>query len=196
MSLRARVRDLGAGIDWARIFVSVVSRESRPLVRAIIRKWRPLGSVALLVGAAILYLYFGNKSWHSHAAAGAGSGPDATALISTLIVIYTFFIAAYGALAPSFIGTRRFGSWQLAALLLMLGAVGLDLGRVWNSIGDMYATTMRNLPPNKVDDAAAEFKRYLLINVVVLIFALAVVCGTRVPDDAKCAGDSRGDAPR
>jgi hypothetical protein len=52
--------------------------------------------------------------------------------------------------------------------------VSLDLVRVWNSIGDLYTTTMRELPPDKVYDAAAEFTRYLIVNAFVFLFVLAI----------------------
>jgi len=117
---------------------------------------------------------------------GKGPDPDATTLISTLVVIYTFFAAAYGALAPSLIGKDRraptFGLagkndrafWRATALVYIFLAVLLDLVRVWNSIGDLYATTMRELPPAKVYDAAAEFTRYLIVNAFVFLFVLAI----------------------
>jgi hypothetical protein len=117
---------------------------------------------------------------------GEGPNPDATTLISTLVVIYTFFAAAYGALAPSLVGKDRrtptFGPagkedrafWRAAALVYILLAVSLDLVRVWNSIGDLYTTTMRELPPDKVYDAAAEFTRYLIVNAFVFLFVLAI----------------------
>jgi hypothetical protein len=115
-----------------------------------------------------------------------GPNPDATTLISTLVVIYTFFAAAYGALAPSLVGKDRrtpaFGPagkedrafWRAAVLVYIFLAVVLDLTRVWNSIGDLYATTVRELPPAKVYDAAAEFTRYLVVNAFVFLFALAI----------------------
>ena len=55
--------------------------------------------------------------------------PDATTLISTLIVVYTFFIAAYGALVAALIG-RHCSQWlKVPALVYMIVAVVLDLVR-------------------------------------------------------------------
>ncbi len=105
---------------------------------------------------------------------GSDAEPDATTLISTLVVIYTFFAAAYGTLAPVLIGKKRRTFWRAWALIYIFLAMILDLIRVWNSIGDLYATTMRHLPPTKVYDAADEFTRYLIVNAIVLLFALAV----------------------
>jgi hypothetical protein len=133
----------------------------------------------LAVVCGVLYLFFASDfppHLHSFAGVGSGSeaGPDATTLISTLVVIYTFFAAAYGTLAPVLIGKEGRTFWRAWALIYIFLAMILDLVRVWNSIGDLYATTMRQLPAGKVYDAAAEFTRYLIVNAVVLLFALAV----------------------
>ena len=142
---------------------------------------------ALVLICAGLYLFrAGSFPPHPRRFSGVGKEPDATTLISTLVVIYTFFAAAYAALAPSLIGkdgrTPTFGLagkedrafWRAVALLYIFLAVVLDLVRVWNSIGDLYATTMRDLPPAKVYDAAAEFTRYLIVNAFVFLFVLAI----------------------
>ena len=102
--------------------------------------------------------------------------PDATTLIGTLIVVYTFFIAAYGALVPALIG-RNCNRWlKIPALLFMIAAAGLDLVRVWNSTVDLHDTTLRYLTQADVNDAATEFTWYLAVNVGVLIFAFVAVC--------------------
>ena len=63
---------------------------------------------------------------------------------------------------------------RVSALALIAMAVALDLVRMANSIGDLYTTTMRLLPPPKVYDAAAEFLRYLIVNAAILLFALII----------------------
>jgi hypothetical protein len=102
--------------------------------------------------------------------------PDATTLIGTLIVVYTFFIAAYGALVPALIGRKCNPLLKIAALSLMIATAGLDLVRVWNSTVDLHDTTLRYLTKGDVNDAATEFTVYLAVNVGVLIFAFVVLC--------------------
>jgi hypothetical protein len=133
-------------------------------------------AVVVIIGVIFgvsLYLFGGGAlPPHAHRFSRVGRGPDATTLISTLVVIYTFFAAAYGALVPSLIGKK--GRAALVALVFIFLAVLLDLARVWNSTGDLYATTMRNLPAVKVYDATSEFTRYLIVNACVLLFVLVV----------------------
>ena len=86
----------------------------------------------------------------------ASPGSDATALIGTLVLVYTFFIAAYGALIPP-ITELPDGGWHDLALVALLLAVELDLYRVINSVGDLYRTTMGSLSDDRIHDAAAEF---------------------------------------
>jgi hypothetical protein len=153
--------------------------------------------VALLI-ASVLFLFGGSHWWPRPYGffRKVGKGPDATTLISTLVVVYTFFVAAYGALTPMVVGTgkdaltSRLASGgkvylRASALVLMGLAVALDLYRVGNSAGDLYTTTMRDLPPAKVYDTAAEFTRYLIINAGVLLFALIIACLPRRPVDHK-----------
>jgi hypothetical protein len=132
----------------------------------------------MVVIGGVLYLFVASAfPPHLRRFAGVGGSdaePDATTLISTLVVIYTLFAAAYGTLAPVLIGKEGRTFWRAWALICIFLALILDLARVWNSIGDLYATTMRHLPPGKVYDAAAEFTRYLIVNAIVLLFALAV----------------------
>lgn len=130
--------------------------------------------LGVIVGAALYVLLGDSLPPHPRQFSSVGGEPDATTLISTLVVIYTFFAAAYGAMAPSLIGKK--GRVPAAALVMIFLAVVLDLSRVWNSTGDLYATTMRDLPAGKIYDAASEFTRYLFVNVGVLLFALAVAC--------------------
>jgi hypothetical protein len=141
----------------------------------------------LVVICGALYVFLGGVlPPHPRRIVRVHRGPDATTLISTLVVIYTFFAAAYGALAPSLVGKDRRSPtflptgkedrafWRGVALVYILLAVILDLARVWNSLGDLYATTMRELPPVKIYDAVTEFTRYLILNAVVLLLVLVI----------------------
>lgn len=146
-------------------------------------------ALGIFLTGSVLFLIF-DRSWWPRPYGffeGIGKGPDATTLISTLVVVYTFFIAAYGALTPLVVGKRKSLTWKLikeggvasfrvSVLGLMALAVGLDLFRIGNSVGDLYATTMRYLRPSKVFDAASEFTSYLILNSAVLLFALIVAC--------------------
>jgi hypothetical protein len=161
-------------------------RATDALIRAL--KWRWTALFILFVVGATLFIFLGRKQWwppyypEVGKAAPGKEMPDATVLISTLILVYTFFVAAYGALTPSIVGSRANQPWRLAALLLVFGTVGLDLWRVWNSTGDLYSTTMRQLHPDQVQDAVAEFARYFLVNVLVIVFALVVASWARSPE--------------
>jgi isoprenylcysteine carboxyl methyltransferase (ICMT) family protein YpbQ len=109
------------------------------------------------------------------AALTKGTQPDATVFISTLILIYTVFMAVYGALLPIVIAKKR-EAWERLALALMLAAILLNLYRIVNSLGDLYTTTMGQLSPGKIHDASYEFiHNYFSINVVVTAVALFVV---------------------
>ena len=133
-------------------------------------------ALAIVVVVVGLYLNYGNEWWHPITAPKEGHDPDATALISTLIFIYTFFIGAYGGLTPSILKARCHPAVRTAAILLMLGAISLDLGRVSNSTGDLYTTTTRNLSSARINDAAVEFTRYFLVNVIVILILIMVAC--------------------
>jgi uncharacterized membrane protein len=62
--------------------------------------------------------------------------------ISTLIVIYTVFISVHGALLAQVTDAKRKREpWEWLILVLMLLAVGVNLWRIQNSVGDLYATT-------------------------------------------------------
>ena len=109
------------------------------------------------------------------AALTKGTQPDASVFISTLILIYTVFLAVYGALLQMFISRER-GALEWLAIVLMLLAILLNLWRIQNSLGDLYTTTMLQLTPDKIHDASYEFIHYyFVINVVVIVIALGVI---------------------
>jgi uncharacterized membrane protein len=109
------------------------------------------------------------------AALTKGTQPDASVFISTLILIYTVFMAVYGTLLPMFIARER-GAWEWLALALMLLAIGVNLWRILNSLGDLYTTSMGRLTANKIHDAGYEFTHYYFFsNVVVIVIALLVI---------------------
>jgi isoprenylcysteine carboxyl methyltransferase (ICMT) family protein YpbQ len=104
-----------------------------------------------------------------------GTQPDASVFVSTLILLYTVFVAAYGTLLPIVV-TKERDAWEWLALGLMVFAIGLDLYRIANSLGDLYTTTMRHLTPGQIHDTSYEFIHYYFsINVVVIAIALFVV---------------------
>lgn len=101
--------------------------------------------------------------------------PDATAFISALILTYTVFIAIYGALLPLILATRR-GDWKLLSVVLIVTAVGVNLWRVQNSIGDLYQTTLRKLDADRIHDASYEFVNYYFYsNALIMGILLSVV---------------------
>jgi hypothetical protein len=105
-----------------------------------------------------------------------GNGPDATVFISTLILIYTVFVTVLGALLAQAADKRSRGFLERLILVLMFLAVAVNLWRIQNSVGDLYETTLGNLPADKVDDAAYEFIHYYFYsNVVVIGIALLVL---------------------
>ena len=109
------------------------------------------------------------------AALTKGAQPDASVFISTLILLYTVFVAAYGTLLPIVVAKERH-AWERLALGLMVLAIGLDLYRIANSLGDLYTTTMGQLTPGMIHDTSYEFIHYYFsINVVVIAVALFVV---------------------
>jgi hypothetical protein len=178
-------------------------------VLRILRRPAPLLLSAFVIGS-LLFLFLGGDWWPRPYGFFEGTGkedPDATVLVSTLIVVYTFFVAAYGALTPLVVGKGNPFEWDLikklgvafcraSTLVLIALAVGLDLARIANSIGDLYTTTMRALPPLKVADAAAEFVRYLIVNTIILLFALIIgFWPDGSPDDPRRSRPSRTRPP-
>lgn len=151
--------------------------------------WLLVGLVSglLLVLLAIDVAFSGG----GHISTAKGNGPDATVFISTLIVIYTVFISVHGALLAQVTDAKRTrGPWEWLILVLMLLAVGVNLWRIQNSLGDLYATTLLRLPADKVDDAGYEFVHYYFYsNVVVIGLALVVLSVRRTQpaatDDAQ-----------
>jgi hypothetical protein len=84
-------------------------------------------------------------------------------------------VAAYGTLLPIVVAKER-DAWEWLALGLIVLAIGLDLYRIANSLGDLYTTTMGRLTPGKIHDTSYEFIHYYFsINVVVIAIALFVV---------------------
>lgn len=150
----------------------------------LVRHWIALLFVGLVYAVTAYVLYELKHNWATPAPMpeliapkpGEAENPDASVMISTFIIIYTSFVAAYAALTTELIKGSRVGSLWLAALLLILGAVGVDLWRIWNSSGDLLATTMRMLIPTGAEDAEIDFKGYLIVNVAVLLFTLFVIC--------------------
>lgn len=142
--------------------------------------WRtPVGqviiSIAIILIALLVDILVSRRS--EGAALTKGTQPDASVLISTLIVIYTVFMAVYGALLPILI-TKKRGAWEWLALVLIVLAIGLNLYRIVNSLGDLYTTTMGRLGPGKIHDASYEFIHYYFaINVVVIAVALWAISG-------------------
>ena len=111
---------------------------------------------------------------HKGAALTKGTQPDASVFISTLILLYTVFMAVYGTLLPIVIA-RKLGAWEKRALTLMGSAVLLNLYRIGNSLGDLYTTTMGRLTPGQIHDASYEFIYYYFpINIVAIVVALGV----------------------
>jgi hypothetical protein len=85
------------------------------------------------------------------------------------------FVAAYGTLLPVVVAKERH-DWERLALVLMVLAIGLDLYRIANSLGDLYTTTMGQLTPGQIHDTSYEFIHYYFsINVAVIAVALFVV---------------------
>jgi hypothetical protein len=135
--------------------------------------------------AAALLIVIVVSSGNEGAALTKGDQPDASVFISTLILLYTAFVAAYGTLLSILVAKERH-AWELVASVLMVLAIGLDLYRIANSLGDLYTTTMGQLTPGKIHDTSYEFIRYYFsINVAVIAVALSVVVagtGLRMAD--------------
>ena len=120
-----------------------------------------------------------------------GKQPDASVFISTLILIYTVFMAVYGALLPIFIARER-GAWEWLAIVLIVLAILLNLWRIQNSLGDLYTTTMRQLTPDDIHDASYEFMHYYFVsNVVVIVIALGVISRPRTTTNGKTPAPDR-----
>jgi hypothetical protein len=130
-----------------------------------------LATLTILAAALISYNLLNGKN-----APSAGSvRPDATVLISTLIAIDIALITVYGVLLPLLNARTRDqrGPWEWAAIVLMVVAVLVDLWRIENSVGDMYAATIGRLTLAKTYDAEYEFLHYYFFsNVAVLLVAL------------------------
>jgi hypothetical protein len=140
------------------------------------RRTAVIPAVLICVAATVLLVILNGRG--PVTAPGAGKAVDATTMVSTIIGMYTFFLAAYGALSVE-LARNRLESWSLTALVFMFAAVVLDLGRLVNSTGDLVRATTRNMSYADADDAAREFQRYLITNGLVLIFTLCVLCSKR-----------------
>ena len=142
--------------------------------------WVPvlLGIAAALVILAVLGIIEVFLPRHGGSLGSAkGGNPDATVFISTLILIYTVFIAVYGALIPLILARPNRDTLKWLAIALIAIAVISDLIRIQNSLGDLYTTTLRGLTLPKINDANSEFIHfYFYGNVVVIAIALCVVC--------------------
>lgn len=130
-------------------------------------------AIAIMVVLLLVDVFVSRGS--EGAALTKGTQPDASVFISTLILIYTVFMAVYGALLPTLIAKKR-EAWEWLALVLIVLTIGLNLYRIVNSLGDLYTTTMGRLSVGKIHDASYEFIHYYFaINVVVIAVALWAV---------------------
>lgn len=156
-----------------------VSRELRNWPRWRRRTW--LSIVCVIAGGLLALL--GGEWWPTrYSAFGSADQPDATVMISTLVLVYTVFIAAYGSLTPMVVEIQD-PWWRSTILTLISSAVVLDLFRILNSTADLYRTTMRHLDPAKIHDAEAEFSRYFIANALVVGIALWRVSRQRASTD-------------
>jgi len=150
-----------------------------------------LVSIAIIILVASFLIYVVVSRGAEGAALREGTQPDASVFISTLILIYTVFMAVYGALLPMFIARER-GAWEWLAIVLIVLAILLNLWRIQNSLGDLYTTTMRQLTPNKIHDASYEFMHYYFVsNVVVIVIALGVISRPRRTANGRHPGSDR-----
>jgi hypothetical protein len=142
-------------------------------------RWVPalLGITAALVILALLGIIEVFLPRHGGSTGSTkGGNPDASVFISTLILIYTVFIAVYGALIPLVLTRATRDIWKWLAVGLIGTAFIFDLYRIQNSLGDLYATTLRRLTISKINDANSEFIHfYFYGNVVVIAIVLWVV---------------------
>ena len=137
-----------------------------------------LATLAVLAAALISYNLLNGKNTPP----AGGVRPDATVLISTLIAIDIALITVFGVLLPLLNARTRDerGAWEWAAIVLMAGAVLVDLWRIENSVGDLYATTIGQLTLAKTYDAEYEFLHYYFFsNVAVLLVALWAITRRR-----------------
>jgi hypothetical protein len=141
--------------------------------------WVPilLGIAAALVILAVLGIIEVFLPRHGGSTGSTKGNPDATVFISTLILIYTVFIAVYGALMPLVLARPNRDTWKWLAVALIGIAVIFDLVRIQNSLGDLYTTTLRGLTLPKINDVNSEFIHfYFYGNVAVIAIALWIVC--------------------
>ena len=126
----------------------------------------PVVAIVLVVGGTIYWL-----DSHNWVPTATGKPTDATVFISTLIIIYTVFLTICGAILPQMIDTedKRRHPWVWFMTVLLLGVMVVDLIRIRNSLGDLYATTNRALTPAEAEDAMREFEYYwFYLNVIVI----------------------------
>src|SRR3954453_9069861 len=149
------------------------------------RGWRKRTFIA--IGCALVSVpaaEFGLASWWppQHYSDLGRNNIDATVMISTMVLVYAFFIAAYGTLTPMIVELQD--SWWRAAVLIFVSfAVVLDLFRILNSTADLYRTTMRQLNAAAVYDVVAEFAGYFIVNALVVGIALWAVSRQRASAD-------------
>ncbi len=165
-----RIRGIAKSIR--QIWMVSIRTKMKRMCSWVARPWGATVTVALLAIGLGLEIYI---SVRRESQLPSKVGPDATVFISTLILIYTVFIAVYGALLPLVL-TKRRGTWKGIILALFLVAVAVNLWRIQNSLGDLYATTTKRLTLNEIYDAGYEFvHNYFYSNVVIIGIALLFV---------------------
>jgi hypothetical protein len=154
----------------------------------------PVAVFVALVAAGIVEFVLSRHV--AHPDRPPGGGPDATTFISTLIAIYAVFLSVYGVFLPLLLGPgNRRDRWQRLVIALVVVAVGADLWRIWNSFGDLYLTTERNLSSGRVDDAGYEFTHvWFVVNLVAILAASSALAFRRVPKAAASPSTSDGQA--
>jgi hypothetical protein len=84
--------------------------------------------------------------------------------------------------------------WQCLALALIIIAMGTDLWRIANSLGDLYKSTTKTLDASELADANDEFVRiWFAANVFVFALAFFILYARRTHSSNGQSG--RGDTP-
>ena len=126
--------------------------------------------------------------------------PDATSLISALIAMYAVFLTVFVAQVPEI--NRRWGrrqlAWLIALLLVVAAGVIIDFTRILNSLGDLQATTLRQLTKSRVIDAGEEAQNIWFPANLALVF-IALLARSRLrtsPRDGTVPKTSRPEPGR
>jgi DNA-binding CsgD family transcriptional regulator len=102
---------------------------------------------------------------------------DPSVVLNNFITVYVLFLTGFGVLAGLLTAKKDAREiWKPVAIVLLIGAAGVDLWRVLDATHDLFNAATSGLSRHNLNDTVHDFVIYFVINVFVVGFAVLAVC--------------------